>query len=215
MLHMYVTIVIYVVKLFFHFDYHRASHQNAFAGDDLDNGFQFESKPEIHLTTDFVDTGRFTADFANLIKPELAIVYGPFSLQTEYTFADINHKRSTIGSNDFTGFYVYGSYFLTGEHRKYETKNDAFGRVKTNKYFYCGKGMGAIELTARYSELDLSDEAVNAGRLDTTTLGVKWYLNPNTRVMLNYVSAKADLSNIGDTRDGNANLLAMRFQIDF
>jgi phosphate-selective porin OprO/OprP len=47
--------------------------------------------------------------------------------------------------------------------------------------------MGAIELTARYSELDLSDEAVNAGRLDTTTLGVNWYLNPNTRVMLNYV----------------------------
>ncbi len=75
--------------------------------------------------------------------------------------------------------------------------------------------MCAIELTARYSELDLSDEAVNAGRLDTTTLGVNWYLNPNTRVMLNYVRAKADLSNIGDTRDGNADLLAMRFQIDF
>lgn len=215
MLHMYVTIVIYVVKLFFHFDYHRVSYQNAFAGDDLDDGFQFTSKPEIHLATDFVDTGRFTADFANLINPELAIVYGPFSLQTEYTFADINHKRSTIGSNDFTGFYVYGSYFLTGEHRKYERKNGALGRVKPNKNFYWGRGMGAIELTGRYSKLDLSDRTIDGGKLDDITLGVNWYLNPDTRVMLNYVRAKAVLSNIGDTRDGNANLLAMRFQIDF
>jgi phosphate-selective porin OprO/OprP len=139
---MYVTIVIYVVKLFFHFDYHRASHQNAFAGDDLDNGFQFESKPEIHLATDFLDTGRFTADFANLINPEMAIVYGPFSLQTEYTFADINHKRSTIGSNDFTGFYVYGSYFITGENRSYKTTNGTFSRVKPKSNFKWGKRYG-------------------------------------------------------------------------
>ncbi len=196
------------------------SHQNAFAADDpddpfLDTGFQFASKPEIHLATDFVDTGRFTADFANLINPELAIVYGPFSLQTEYTFAGINRKRSAIGSNDFTGFYVYGSYFLTGEHRKYETKNGAFGRVKPNKNFYWGKGMGAIELTARYSKLDLSDRDIDGGKLDDVTLGINWYLNPNTRVMLNYVRAKADLSNIGDTKDGYADLLSMRFQVDF
>ena len=196
------------------------SHQNAFATDDptdpgLDTGFQFASKPEIHLASDFVDTGRFTADFANLINPELAIVYGSFSLQTEYTFADINRKRSTIGSNDFTGFYVYGSYFLTGEYRKFETKNGAFGRVKPNKNYYWGKGMGALELTARYSKLDLSDRDIDGGNLDDITLGVNWYLNPNTRVTLNYVHADTDLSNVGDTKDGNADLVAMRFYIDF
>ncbi len=191
------------------------THQNAFADDTLENGFQYASSPEIHLTSDFVDTGRFTADSANLYNPELAIVYGPLSLQTEYTFTDINLKRSTTGSADFTGFYVYGSYFLTGEHRKYETKKGTFSRVKPRNNFYWGEGMGAIELTARYSRLDLSDRTIDGGKLDDITLGINWYLNPNTRIMLNYVHADVDQTNIGNIKDGNADLAAMRFQIDF
>jgi phosphate-selective porin OprO/OprP len=187
------------------------AYKNAF-----ENEFSFDSHPEIRLADDFVDTGSFKADLANLINPELAIVYGPFSLQTEYTFADINRKRSTTGSNVFTGFYVYGSYFLTGEHRKYETKKGAFGRVIPNKNFYWGKGMGAIELTARYSELDLSDRDIDGGRLQDLTLGINWYLNPNTRVMLNYVRANVDrLVSSVRLDDANADLLSMRFQIDF
>lgn len=192
------------------------SHQNAFADDTLENGFQYASTPEIHLASDFVDTGRFTADFANLYNPELAIVYGPFSLQTEYTFTDINRKRTTIGSTDFTGFYAYGSYFLTGENRKYNTKEGTFSRVKPNKNFLWGKGMGAIELTARYAKLDLSDSrSIDGGRLNDITVGLNWYLNPNTRIMLNYVHADANLTNISNTKDGKADLAAMRFQIDF
>ena len=187
------------------------AYKNAF-----ENEFSFDSHPEIRLADDFVDTGSFKADLANLINPELAIVYGPFSLQTEYTFADINRKRSTTGSNVFTGFYVYGSYFLTGEHRKYETKKGAFGRVKPNKNFNWGKGMGALELTARYSELDLSDRDIDGGKLDDVTLGINWYLNPNTRVMLNYVRAKVDrLVSSVRLDDAKADLLSMRFQIDF
>jgi phosphate-selective porin OprO/OprP len=115
---------------------------------------------------------------------------------------------------DFSGFYVYGSYFITGENRSYKTANGTFSRVKPKSNFKWGESLGAIELLARYSELDLSDEAVNAGRLDTMTLGVNWYLNPNTRVMLNYVKADPTLDSDGDD-DGDADLLAMRFQIDF
>ena len=73
-------------------------------------------------------------------------------------------------------------------------------------------GWGAIELTARYSELDLSDDVIKGGRLQYATLGVNWYLNPNTRIMLNYVLANAD---IGGADDGNADLFGMRFQVDF
>ena len=46
------------------------------------------------------------------------------------------------------------------------------------------------------------------------TLGVNWYLNPNTRVMLNYVKADPTLDSDGDS-DGDADLFGMRFQIDF
>jgi phosphate-selective porin OprO/OprP len=119
---------------------------------------------------------------------------------------------------DFSGFYGYFSYFLTGENRKYKRENGVFSRVKPNKNFRWGrgKGKGAIELAARYSELDLSDEGIDGGRLQDLTLGVNWYLNPNTRVMLNYVRTNVDRL-VNDIRldDDNADLLSMRFQIDF
>ncbi len=56
--------------------------------------------------------------------------------------------------------------------------------------------------------------AKSGSHLDTITLGVNWYLNPNTRVMFNYVKADPTLDSDGDD-DGDADLLSMRFQIDF
>ncbi|MEE8596699.1 MAG: porin, partial [bacterium] len=189
------------------------TYQNAF-----ENTFRFRSRPEMHMADYFVDTGSFTADFANLFNPELAIVYGAFSFQGEYSFVDVDLKRSMDSDPDFSGFYGYFSYFLTGENRKYKKENGVFSRVKPNKNFHWGrgKGKGAIELAARYSELDLSDEGIDGGRLQDLTLGVNWYLNPNTRVMLNYVRANVDRL-VNDIRldDDNADLLSMRFQVDF
>ncbi len=181
------------------------------------NSVTFETKPDINLAPDFVDTGTSLTDITksyDLLGPELALVYGPFSLQAEYSFVDVDLKRSVNSDPDFSGFYVYGSYFITGENRSYKTTNGTFSRVKPKSNFKWGKSPGAIELLARYSELDLSDEAVDAGRLDTMTLGVNWYLNPNTRVMFNYVKADPTLDSDGDD-DGDADLFAMRFQIDF
>ncbi len=181
------------------------------------NSVTFETKPDINLAPDFLDTGDSLTDitdYYNLLGPELALVYGPFSLQAEYSYVDVDLKRTTDSDPDFSGFYVYGSYFITGENRSYKTTNGTFSRVKPRSFFKWGESLGAIELAARYSELDLSDEAVDTGRLDTITLGVNWYLNPNTRIMLNYVKADPTLDSDGDP-DGNADLLGMRFQIDF
>ena len=43
---------------------------------------------------------------------------------------------------------------------------------------------------------------------DNITVGLNWYLNPNVRMMLNYVYA--DLSDLDST-----NIFETRFQIDF
>ena len=172
----------------------------------------------MNLADIFVDTGDINAESANLFNPELAIVYGPFSFQAEYTYADIDLKRSADNDPRFTGFYAYGSYYLTGENRNYRRKEGVFDRTEPNKNFHwgSGEGKGAVELAARYSELDLSDEGIEGGRLQDITAGINWYLNPNTRVTLNYVHASVD-RRIGDVRldDDTADMLAMRFYIDF
>ena len=62
----------------------------------------------MHMADRFVDTGSFAAEHANLYNPELAVVYGSFSLQTEYTFTNVGTdfpadiETITIGSRDFT-----------------------------------------------------------------------------------------------------------------
>ncbi len=173
-----------------------------------DKEIRFRERPESHLAPRFVDTGRFEAKSLDLIGLEAAWVYGPFSLQGEYVQAMVDSVNR--GDCCFQGFYIYGSYFLTGEHRPYNRKTGVFGRVKPihNYSNKPGGGKGAWEIAARYSYLDLDDKSVNGGRLQDITLGVNWYLNPNTRVMWNYVFA--DLADGGD-----ADIFQMRVQIDF
>ncbi len=173
-----------------------------------DRTLRYRQRPESHLAPRFVDTGNFEAKRVDLIGLEAAWVYGPFSLQSEYVQAIVD----AINRNDccFQGFYIMGSYFLTGEHRPYNKKTGTFGRVKPKKNFSNkpGGGKGAWEIAARYSYLDLDDKSVDGGRLQDFTLGVNWYLNPNTRIMWNYIFA--DLADGGD-----ADIFQMRFQIDF
>jgi phosphate-selective porin OprO/OprP len=156
-----------------------------------------------------VDTGTFSADNVNLVGAEAAAVWGPASLQAEYMIAMVD--SSVANDPDFSGYYVQGSYFLTGEHRNYKASSGKFDRVKPNKNFMGDDGgPGAWQLAARYSHVDLDDGAINGGELDCVTAGVNWYLNPNTRVMLNYVYADSD-----KLYDGEANIFQTRFQIDF
>ena len=61
---------------------------------------------------------------------------------------------------------------------------------------------------ARYSYLDLDEKDIQGGILHDWTFGTNWYLNPNARVMLNYVYSY--LENVGD-----AHIFQMRFQVAF
>ncbi|MBI4563317.1 MAG: porin [Planctomycetes bacterium] len=171
-----------------------------------DDALRFRQRPEVGLSDRFVDTGNFEADRVTLIGVEGALVYGSFSLQTEYMIASVDSEPATDPS--FSGFYVYASYFVTGEHRGYSKTEGAFSRTKPKENFGVKGGLGAIELTLRFSMLDLEDDPILGGELTDITAGVNWYLNPNFRVMLNYILA--DLDNVGD-----ADILALRFQADF
>jgi phosphate-selective porin OprO/OprP len=169
-----------------------------------------------------VDTGTITdVPFWQLMGLETAVVYGPLSVQAEWLCAFVHRT----GADDlyYNGGYVYVSYFLTGEHRRYKRTAGCFDRIKPHENFFRVRGedgcvytgKGAWELAYRCSYIDLSEFATGnplSGRVWDHTIGVNWYLNPYTRVMFNYVNSTAD----DLTADGgNLSIFEMRTQIDF
>ena len=184
---------------------------------------RYRQRPEVHLANRWVDTGAIIpARDIDLINPELAVVWGPASLQAEWVQAFV--KNDDRHNNDFYGAYVEASYFLTGEHRNYELGKGRFGRIKPLENFDPAKGhWGAWQLATRFSYLDLYDGFAQGGTLWTITAAVNWYLYPNARVMLNYVHGnlrdRTVLPTGGaplfDDVNGEGDMVQVRFQIDF
>ena len=177
----------------------------------------FSAWPEANLVKPLVNTGRLISDGSDIINPALALVFGPFSLQGEYYNARVN--RDTGGDLNFSGFYVFTSYFITGESRPYIASEASFGQVKPKRNFglKTGSGLGAWEVALRYSYIDLNDEDIQGGEEKNVTAGLNWYLNPNVRFTFNYIFAHVEDSNAGTQflREGDTNIFQMRFQINF
>jgi len=89
---------------------------------------------------------------------------------------------------DFAGWYIGGSVFLTGESRTYKADKGAFDRIEVKSPVNDG-GMGAWQLALRYDSLDLNDDGVNLGEQDALVVGINWYFNNYTRLMVNYIRA--------------------------
>lgn len=168
--------------------------------------FRFRARPEAHFASRFVDTGSFQADSANIYDIELAGVFDSFWVAAEYLSADID--APAFGDPSFDGGYLQLGYFLTGEHRRYKTSSGTFDRQKPEDTFGKDGGRGAWEIAFRYSTLDLNDGAISGGEQDDWTIGVNWYPNPATRLMINWVHADVDL-------EGEADYILVRWQVDF
>ncbi len=168
---------------------------------------QFRQRPENDLAPRYVDTDVFPANYDTSTNVEFAAVYGPASLQGEYVYSFVDGQ----GSQDpgFDGYYIYASYFLTGEHRPYKLDEGVFSYVKPQKDFSVTNGTwGAWEVAARYSQLNLDDSGIKGGELRDTTMGLNWYLNTHMRVMFNWVHGHRKTVGSGD-------LFGTRFQVFF
>ncbi len=173
---------------------------------------RYRVRPEGHLAPYLADTGYLEdADSARLLSLESVGVLGPFSLQAEAIHSWVDSHDG--GDPHFWGAYAQASWFLTGEHRPFRTGRAVLGRIRPESRFSPKKGgSGAWEAALRWSRLDLESAHVKGGILQDWTLGLNWYLNPNTRVMWNYVYGR--LAG-GDRPDGWIQLFLMRFQVDF
>jgi len=159
-----------------------------------------------------VDTGSI-AGVDSLLRTgtETAFAWGPFSLQGEYMHAAL--QRPGRRDLDFSGYYLYGSWFLTGESRAaaYSTGSGKFGRLVPRAPV--GAGLGGWELATRFSRVDLSDHGIAGGEEENLTVALNWYPAYNLRFGAEYVHV-LDIS--GGPNDGDEPAaFQMRAQVDF
>ena len=158
---------------------------------------------------------------ANYLGAEALLVRGPFSIQGEY--GHLSLERFGVARNvSFDGFNIYGSWFLTGEARS--VKHGNVDKLKPLVNFNPGSGdWGAFEMALRYDQLDLSDADLSPLKHKATSVtgALNWYLNPNTKILFNYIRFKGTNSPLvvapvainGTTVKGDA--FASRLQFDF
>lgn len=165
------------------------------------------TRPEAHVDDSrLIDTGTIN----NVSKQitggvELAWLNGPISLQAEY----MQREVSASGMDDvsFGGFYLFGSYFITGESRHYYHDYGAFDRVTPKVE------SGAVEVALRYSELDLNDGPVQGGAEQNWTAGINWLPRKNLRLSLNQTLAHVE--DRPGLPDEDIGITQVRAQVDF
>jgi len=168
----------------------------------------------------FLPSVNIRASDYQLYNLQAAGVLGSFSMQAEWTAAAVQQQNA--GVVFVHGIYLYGSYFLTGEHRSYNRTRGSFDRIDVihpvTRKKDSRSGIGAVELAARFAYLDFDSPSmpldVNGApagtRLYEATIGLNWHLNTYTRIMADYTAGMPDKVGFGPTL---ANIYGIRTAI--
>lgn len=140
-----------------------------------DNGkTRLRGRPESNVTSNYVDTGDIPASHATAVNVESLLNVGPASLNAEYAHARVDSPST--GNPAFSGWYVTGSYVLTGEFRRYDRRVGYARRVLPTRKW------GAVELVARVGKVDLDAPMVRGGYLTKWYAGVNWWATRRWRI---------------------------------
>ncbi len=149
--------------------------------------------PENYFVDPWLDTGEFEAQSSSTYNLEVTYLDGPLWVAAEHTSTSVNSARS--GDPKFGGYHVSASYLVTGEHRGYNRRLGVVRRV-TPLINPSDRGVGAVELSARYSFMDLNGGAINGGKMNITSLGVIWHPRRNLQFHCQYSRANLHNKNI-------------------
>lgn len=199
-----------------------------FANDTNANDGRFRTRPLARSNTRWLDTGRIAgADWYEVLAIESILNLGRFQLTGEAMTTFMQRDNTTAGTGpdvNFSGFYVYASYFLTGEHMAYDRKSSTLARVKPFENFFLvdrlqggtGSGLGAFQVALRYDYLDLTDEDIAGGVGQSFTLGTNWYWNAYSKVQTNLIYGDiSDHRLVNGFDGGDYWILGTRFMCDF
>ncbi len=184
----------------------RASDQ----GDAASGGpytIRFRDRPELRVdSTRLIDTGPIAASGAYAAGVEFGASWHNLYLQGENFWYGIGRRNSTLDDPQFGGYYMQGSWILTGETRRYNMASGAFQSPRPLLPFSANGGPGAWEIAWRYSSTDLNDgegadgtaagaASVRGGEQNILSLGLNWYVNSNLRLLLDWSHVDVDRLN--------------------
>jgi phosphate-selective porin OprO/OprP len=123
------------------------------------------------------------------LSPQGYYYYGPFGLLGEYAISDQGVSKGTSKANlQHTAWQISGGWVLTGE-------DASFTGITPRQAFDPRNGQwGALQLVARYAELNLDDKTfptfsnpnTSASGAQAWSVGLNWYLNKNIRLNTSY-----------------------------
>jgi phosphate-selective porin OprO and OprP len=180
---------------------------------------RLRNQPELRVdSTRLIDTGNIDAQHAYAAGAELAGNWRNWFFQGENFWYGMQRRNSTLTDPTFTGYYAQASWMITGESRRYNMANGSYQNPRPFVNVSSQGGLGAWEVALRYSHVDLNFHAGNAGAAapvegirggvqNILTAGVNWYLNPNVKLVLNFLHIDVDRLNPSTTAFGSATSL--------
>ena len=158
-------------------------------------GIRYTAKTEIFsgpvsVDTDVIDDAESTFHHGL----EMAWRKGPFILVGEYIQSNV--RSSTFNDPSFKGYYVVASYVITGEMRQYNKRSGTFKRLNVANGVNSG-GWGELEVYSRWSSIDLTNNSIDGGEMDTFSLGINW--SPLSAIQVNVNYRYSTLDRTGQT----------------
>ena len=164
-------------------------------------------------------TGVFANGDRERISPQFYYYYGPLGVLGEYVVSkqDVSLGAATLKvEND--AWQVLLSWVVFGGDASFR------GVTPKNSFDWATGTWGALELVARYSELNIEDDAFTAGLLSLTSsakkahdvgAGVNWYLNRNVKLQVNYDQSSFDGGAAAGTDRIDEKVLFTRVQVAY
>jgi len=188
----------------------------AATGPDVPGGapspIRLRERPELRVdATRLVDTGDIDAEGVTSLGVEFGAQYNALYVQAEYFDIVVERRASLLPDPRFSGWYLQGSWILTGERRVYNAGAAGFENPRPARIFSLENGTwGAWELAMRYSVLDLNYRenalpalgAIRGGEQDILSLGLNWYLNPALTLQFAWRNVSVDRTSPGGAAFG-------------
>jgi phosphate-selective porin OprO/OprP len=190
----------------------------------------FQDRPEIRVDgTRLISTGGINAKTGHMFAVDAGGNIDNFFLGGEYSSFTMDRETgiggTVIDHPNFSGWYVEGSWVITGEAKQYSPgaiNNEVGGfnaPIPASPFSFNGHSWGAWELAVRYSNTDLNwhtnvASGIFGGDERVLAVALNWYLNRDVRLMLddNIVNVSKGTLAVPSSQSQSMNIVGVRVQ---